>query len=65
MSREYGKVKFFKQDAGWGFIERVPEPDIFFHQKNVLGAVKMGDKVEFEIEQGKKGLNAVRVMKVY
>ncbi len=57
-----GTVKFFNNSKGFGFI--TPEDsneDIFVHQSGLLEEIRENDKVQFETEQGKKGLNAVRV----
>lgn len=57
-----GTVKFFNNDKGFGFI--VPEEsgsDIFVHSKGLIDEIKENDKVEYEEEQGRKGLNAVNV----
>ncbi|CAH0998659.1 Cold shock-like protein CspG [Neolewinella maritima] len=58
-----GTVKFFNQSKGFGFI--TPDDggkDIFVHANDLDGAtINEGDKVSFEVEEGKKGLNAVNV----
>ena len=57
-----GTVKFFNNSKGFGFI--TPEDsneDIFVHQSGLIEEIRENDKVQFETEQGKKGLNAVRV----
>ncbi|MDC8004543.1 cold-shock protein [Aureisphaera galaxeae] len=57
-----GTVKFFNNTKGFGFI--TPEDsneDIFVHQSGLIDEIRENDKVQFETEQGKKGLNAVRV----
>jgi len=59
-----GKVKFFIEDKGYGFItEDETNIDYFIHISNVNGEdhLQEGDEVEFEIEEGKKGINAVNV----
>jgi CspA family cold shock protein len=61
-----GKVKWFNNTKGFGFIGR-PDggPDLFVHYSAILGdgfrALKEGDDVEFEVEKGPKGLQAARV----
>ncbi len=57
-----GTIKFFNNSKGFGFI--TPEDsnqDIFVHQSGLIDDVREDDKVQFETEQGQKGLNAVRV----
>ena len=56
-------------DKGFGFITREgEEKDLFFHRNELVGVeyndLREGDKVEFEVEQGPKGLSAVKVSKV-
>ncbi len=57
-----GTVKFFNESKGFGFI--TPEDgskDIFVHVSGLKDEIYEGDKVAYEEEQGKKGLNAVNV----
>ena len=58
-----GTVKFFNDAKGFGFIkpEKANEQDIFVHSTGLIDEVKENDVVEYEVEKGKKGLNAVRV----
>ena len=58
-----GTVKFFNDSKGFGFITPSDaSPDIFVHQSGLISnRIKENDKVKFEVERGKKGLNAVNV----
>jgi len=60
-----GKIEFFNDSKGFGFIKEVDTQDKFFvHLKGLLQPVSEGDNVTFELERGLKGMNAVRVKKV-
>ncbi len=57
-----GTIKFFNVTKGFGFI--IPsngDPEIFVHASGLKQDVRENDKVLYDIEQGKKGLNAVNV----
>ncbi len=57
-----GTVKFFNTSKGFGFIKPDSGDDLFFHMSEVQGdEPRAGDKVEFEVGQGKKGPCAVNV----
>jgi CspA family cold shock protein len=57
-----GVVKFFNNTKGFGFIKQNDtNEDIFVHQTGLIDSINENDKVEFEVENGKKGLNAVKV----
>ncbi|MFB0926126.1 MAG: cold shock domain-containing protein [Vicingaceae bacterium] len=57
-----GKVKFFNDAKGFGFIsEEGTEKDHFVHITGLIDEIQEDDEVEFELEEGKKGLNAVNV----
>ena len=57
-----GKVKFFNISKGFGFITQSEGEDIFFHVSELQGSTASeGDKVEFEIADGRKGLCAVNI----
>jgi len=57
-----GTVKFFNKEKGFGFIKpNDSSEDVFVHQSGLIDEVRENDKVKFEVERGKKGLNAVKV----
>ena len=57
-----GKVKFFNSDKGFGFIcDNETGQDIFVHTSGLIDTIREGDTVNFEVEEGKRGLNAVKV----
>jgi CspA family cold shock protein len=57
-----GTVKFFNESKGFGFITPSNgDKDIFVHVSGLTGEIRENDKVEYEVENGKKGLNAVNV----
>ena len=61
-----GKVKFFNETKGFGFI--VPadgSEDIFVHSSGLSDRIRENDSVTYDVERGKKGLNAVNVKVVY
>ena len=62
---EKGTVKWFNGAKGYGFIKRESGEDVFVHFKAITGngfkSLNEGDKVEFEVENGPKGLQAVNV----
>jgi CspA family cold shock protein len=63
--RIVGTVKWFNGDKGFGFIEREDGPDVFVHYSAIQGDgyrnLDEGQRVEFTIEQGPKGLQAANV----
>jgi cold shock CspA family protein len=60
-----GKVTFFNESKGYGFIkDSESQESIFVHINELSEAVGENDKVTFEIEPGQKGMTAVRVKKV-
>ncbi|MCX2719627.1 cold-shock protein [Lentiprolixibacter aurantiacus] len=57
-----GTVKFFNSTKGFGFIaEEGEEKEHFVHVSGLIDEIRDGDEVEFDLEQGRKGLNAVNV----
>jgi CspA family cold shock protein len=57
-----GTVKFFNDAKGFGFIvEDESKKEYFVHVSGLIDEVKEGDEVEFELSEGRKGLNAVNV----
>ena len=57
-----GGVKFFNNTKGFGFIKPSDSnEDIFVHESGLIDEIRENDKVKFEVERGRKGLNAVKV----
>ena len=60
-----GTVKWFNSEKGYGFISREDGPDVFVHFSNIqmqgYKTLEEGQKVEFEIAQGRKGEEAQNV----
>ncbi|RYD54515.1 MAG: cold-shock protein [Sphingobacteriales bacterium] len=57
-----GTVKFFNETKGFGFIKpNDGGQDIFVHVSGLIDEVRENDKVTYEVQNGKKGLNAVNV----
>ena len=67
-SMEQGTVKWFNGAKGFGFISRQQGEDVFVHFKAIVGDgyknLNDGDRVEFEVERGPKGLQATNVSKI-
>lgn len=60
-----GKVEFYNDTKGFGFIKDIDtQVKYFFHVNGLIDEVVENDKVSFELEQGMKGINAVRVKKI-
>ncbi len=62
---ETGTVKWFNASKGYGFIQRNGGEDVFVHYRAIVGegykSLNEGDKVQFEVERGPKGLQASNV----
>ena len=57
-----GKVKFINETKGFGFIKsKESREDIFVHSSGLIDEICEQDLVEFDVEQGKKGMSAVNV----
>jgi CspA family cold shock protein len=57
-----GTVKFFNETKGFGFIKPADgSQDIFVHVSGLIDEIRENDKVTYEVQNGKKGLNAVNV----
>ena len=65
MSRVTGKVKWFNETKGFGFIEQESGPDVFAHFSAIQGSgfktLLEGQKVEFTVTQGQKGPQAENI----
>jgi CspA family cold shock protein len=64
--REVGTVKWFNNGKGYGFIEREEGDDLFVHYTAIVAdgyrSLEEGQRVEFSVEQGPKGLQAANVV---
>ncbi len=64
---ETGTVKWFNEAKGYGFIKRESGDDVFVHFKAIQGegfrTLNEGERVQFEVERGPKGLQASKVTK--
>lgn len=60
-----GKVKFFDEGKGYGFISGEDGKEYFVHMSGLHAGTSIGknDSVSFEVEKGEKGLKAVKVVK--
>ncbi len=66
--REQGTVKWFNDDKGYGFVSRESGSDVFVHHTAIEGtgrkSLNEGDRVEFDVAKGPKGLQAQNVVKL-
>ena len=57
-----GTVKFFNESKGFGFIiEEDSKNEYFVHISGLIDKIREGDEVEFDLKEGRKGLNAIDV----
>ena len=57
-----GTVKFFNESKGFGFIiEEGSNNEYFVHVSGLIDKIREGDEVEFDLKEGRKGLNAIDV----
>lgn len=63
-----GRVKWFDDKKGYGFIETTDQGDVFVHYSAIDGqgfrSLSGGDRVSFDVESGQKGLQALKVHKL-
>lgn len=66
--KEQGTVKWFNSEKGYGFISRESGDDVFVHHSAIQGqgfkTLTEGDRIEFEVARGPKGLQAQNVVKL-
>ena len=57
-----GTIKFFNESKGFGFVvDDETKQDYFVHISGLIDEVREGDEVEYELKEGRKGLNAINV----
>ncbi len=60
-----GTVKFFNEEKGFGFIKHDDSnKETFVHANGLIDQIEANDKVQFDVQEGRKGLNAVNVKRV-
>jgi CspA family cold shock protein len=66
--REQGTVKWFNNEKGYGFISRASGDDVFVHHSSIQAtgfkSLNEGDRIEFDVAKGPKGLQAQNVVKL-
>ena len=64
-NKQTGTVKFYNPEKRFGFIKHDDSSkETFVHSSGLLDQVKEGDKVEFDVQEGQKGMTAVNVKKI-
>ncbi|MBC8033863.1 MAG: cold shock domain-containing protein [Chitinophagaceae bacterium] len=62
MDKNQGTVKFFNTEKGFGFIKHSgSNQETFVHVSGLIDQIKENDQVEFDLQKGQKGMNAVNV----
>jgi cold shock protein len=61
---QQGTVKFYNSTKGYGFIKTDGGEELFVHSTGLIDNIQDKDRVEFEVIDGKKGKNAVKVKKI-
>lgn len=56
-----GTVKFFNETKGFGFIRPEQGEDIFVHSTGLIDQIRENDRVSYDVQNGRKGLNAINV----
>ncbi len=68
MNKEQGIVKWFSNEKGYGFVTRDSGDDVFVHHSAIQAtgfkSLNEGDRIEFEVARGPKGLQAQNVVKL-
>ncbi|MDI9364722.1 MAG: cold shock domain-containing protein [Flavobacterium sp.] len=60
-----GTVKFFNEEKGFGFIKHDDSnKETFVHANGLIDQIEANDKVQFDVQEGRKGLNAVNVKRI-
>ena len=63
--RQSGTVKWFNDEKGFGFIRHDDSgKETFVHAKGLIDQIEANDKVVFDVQEGRKGLNAVNVKRI-